>query len=132
MVAVRMVNRVFLSSAGIIEIEVVGDQTRATVAEMGEKATYYLEQLQKSGKPIYIIDNLQRMGQTTPDARAEVARLARQLQFDACAMIGDGSVMMRYGTNLMLRAIGRRNVRYFSRREPADKWLAGLAAARLQ
>jgi hypothetical protein len=30
---------------------------------------------------------------------------------------------MRYGTNLMLRAIGRANVRYFASTEAAQAWL---------
>jgi len=34
-------------------------------------------------------------------------------------MVGDGTLAMRYGTNLMLRAIGRSNIRYFGGLETA-------------
>ncbi len=117
------VNKVFVNRAGLLEIYVCGDQTEATVREMGEKLGYYIRQLRETGKPVLVLDNLVAMGETTSEARRTVARLARTMDFDRCAMLGNGSAPMRYGTNLMLRAIGRANVRYFGNLESAVKWL---------
>jgi hypothetical protein len=118
-----MVNKVFVNEAGLLEIYVCGDQTEATVREMGEKLGYYIIQLRSNGKQVLVLDNLMGMGETTSEARREVARLAKTLDFDRCAMVGNGSAPMRYGTNLMLRAIGKANVRYFGNLESAVKWL---------
>jgi UDP-N-acetylmuramyl pentapeptide synthase len=117
------VNKVYLDENGIIEIEVVGDQTAASVHAMGEEIQALILKLEQASKPVLLLDNLKRMGDTTPEARSEVGRLAKTLRFDRGAMVGDGSVMMRSGTNLMLRAIGRSNLRYFASRDAALMWL---------
>jgi hypothetical protein len=122
-----MVNRVFLDAEGILNIWVVGDQTDETVREMGEKLKFYRDELVHGGRPVLVLDNLLRMGNTTSGARREVARIARTLHFERAAMVGGGSPAMRYGTNLMLRAIGRRNLRYFASHEAARRWLLGLS-----
>jgi hypothetical protein len=124
-----MINKVFVNSEGFIEIWVVGDQTAADTREMGEKVTYYIEQLRTVGKPVLILDNLIKMGRTDNDVRKEVGRFGKTLDFDRAAMVGDGSLFMRYGTNLMLRAVGRPNARYFGNLESARKWLLTGAEA---
>ncbi len=118
-----MVNKVYLDTDGLLQIWVVGDQTADTVREMGEKLGYFVEQLRAQGRPVLVLDNLKKMGATTSGARAEVARIAKALNFDRAAMVGDGSPAMRFGTNLMLRAIGRGNVHYFSSLDAARIWL---------
>ena len=42
---------------------------------------------------------------------------------DRAVMVGNSSLALRYGTNLMLRAIGRSNTRYMSDLEAAQRWL---------
>ena len=118
-----MLNRVFLTRESWIQIDVVGDQTYESVAEMGDKIRRYVTELRARGLAVLVIDNISEMGVSTPEARREVANLGRNLEFDRCVLVGDGSVFMRYGTNLILRSIGRSNVRYFSRRDAAVKWL---------
>jgi hypothetical protein len=118
-----MVNKVQLNREGLLEIWVIGDQTAETVREMGEKVAFYITELRAAGRPVLVLDNLLQMGHTGSDVRQEVARLGRTLQFDRLAMAGGGSLALRYGTNLMLRAIGRPNVRYFASPESAREWL---------
>ena len=118
-----MVNKVYLDRSGFIQIWVVDAQTDESVREMGEKIGFYIKDLRAAGAPVLILDNLIKMGKTTSGARREVARLAKTLDFDRCAMVGNGSRAMRYCTNLMLKAIGRRNVRYFGNLESAETWL---------
>jgi hypothetical protein len=111
----------------LLTILVSGDQTAETVREMGEKLFFYTKQLREEDRRVLVLDNLIHMGHTTSDARREVGRIAKVLDCDRAALVGDGSRPMRYGTNLMLRAIGRGNIRYFGSLESARKWL--LAAA---
>jgi UDP-N-acetylmuramyl pentapeptide synthase len=118
-----MLNKVQLNPDGVIEIWVVGDQTAASVREMGEKVAFYITELRAAGRPVLVLDNLLRLGHTSSDARREVARLARALAFDRLAMAGGASPAMRYGTNLMLRAIGRTSIRYFASPDSAREWL---------
>jgi len=124
-----MVNKVYINSEGMLEIWVIGEQTLGSVREMGEKLTYYAEQLRGRGQPVLVLDNLIKMGATTSEARKEVARIAGTLDYNRAAMVGDGSLLMRYGTNLMLRAIGRSNARYFGNMETAKRWLLTGAEA---
>ncbi|MDB5179329.1 MAG: hypothetical protein JWN01_1272 [Patescibacteria group bacterium] len=121
-----MINKVYLDNDGLLQIWVIGDQTAESVREMGEKASIYSAQLRSQGRPVLVLDNLIKMGGTTSGARKEVARIARTLDFDRAVMVGDSSALMRYGTNLMLRAIGRGNTRYMSNLAVARHWLLGL------
>jgi hypothetical protein len=125
-----MYNKVYINSEGLLIIWVVGDQSRESVREMGEKLEFYVEQLRAEGKPVLILDNLLRMGHTTSEARAEVARIAKRLPFERAAMVGGGGTAMRFGTNLMLRAIGKRNLRFFASMEAADVWLQGARSVK--
>ena len=120
---VSMSNRVYLNSDGIIEIEVIGDQTVPSVEAMGRQTDSFITQLKAVGKPCLILDNLLQIGKVGPEARREVVDVASRLDFDRAAMLGQGG-MMRFGANLMLRATGRAyKMRYFDRREDAVKWL---------
>lgn len=123
-------NRVFINPAHVIEIHVIGDQTAESVIAMCDKVIQLIEKLGSQSRPIYIIDNLKAMGETTPDARSAVAYYAKNLHFNRVAMVGDGSIMMRLGTNLMLRAIGKSNIRYFSSIDSALLWF-GLEPSEL-
>ena len=118
-----MVNKVYLDPDGLLQIWVVGDQTAESVREMGEKVVLYVARQRDLHQPVLLLDNIIKMGRTTSEARREVARLAKTLDFDRAAMVGDGSRPMRYSANLMLYAIGRSNVRYFGSLESARKWL---------
>jgi hypothetical protein len=116
-------NRVSRTSHHVILIDVIGPQTDASVRQMGREIERLIHQLRREGRPVLIIDNLKQMGETTPEARHEVARLARELDFDRGAMVGNINPLMRHGTNLMLRAIGRSNLRYFASFDGAYTWL---------
>jgi 1-aminocyclopropane-1-carboxylate deaminase/D-cysteine desulfhydrase-like pyridoxal-dependent ACC family enzyme len=122
-----MYNKVYVDKDGLLQIWVIGDQSVESVREMGEKLQFYTTDLRSRGCPVLVLDNLLSLGTTTSNARREVSRIARSLDMDRGAMVGGGSRTMRLGTNLMLRAIGRQNLRYFSSLESAHKWLlAGL------
>lgn len=115
-------NRVFLNSSNVIEIHVVGDQTPHSVIEMCDQAKGLISALHDQKKPAYLLDNLKAMGETDSETRAAVTKYAKILPFDRAAMVGDGSLIMRLSTNLMLRAIGRSNIRYFSSTDSAMLW----------
>ena len=119
-----MINKVYIDSDGLLQILVVGDQTAASVQEMGDKLRFCIQQLRQEGRPVLILDNLLQMGATPSAVRREVAHLAKTLDFDRAVMVGGGSAAMRLGTNLMLRAVGRSNTRYFASLESARVWLS--------
>lgn len=124
-----MINKVFVDNEGLIRIWVVGDQTPDSVREMGEKIAFYIRQLRSDQQPVFILDDLRRIGETNSEVRREVAHLAKTLDYDRAAMVGDGSLLMRYGTNLMLKAVGHSHARYFGNEETAVKWLRTGAPA---
>jgi UDP-N-acetylmuramyl pentapeptide synthase len=117
-----MMNSVTLSDSNIIEVHVIGDQTEESVQAMGEEIAVLVDKLKARLQPVFILDDIKEMGETTPAARAMVAQYAKSLDFHGAAMVGPSNPMMRLGTNLMFRAIGKSNVRYFASLEAAMIW----------
>lgn len=118
-----MGNKVYVNDDEIIEIEVIGDQNAASVELMGRQADALITQMKAVGKPCLILDNLLQIGKVGPEARHMVVDLAKRLDYDRAAMLGQGG-LMSFGANLMLRATGKTyKVRYFDNREEAIKWL---------
>jgi hypothetical protein len=116
-------NSVKLDGLGIIVIDVVGDQTVESVEHMGHEINALITEQRKIGKSSLILDNLLQIGVVGPDARKKVVALAKELDFDRAVMVGKGG-LMRFGTNLMLRATGRsHNVRYYDNEQEARSWL---------
>lgn len=118
-----MANKVYINRDGIIEIEVVGDQTVASVEDMGRQADMLLTAQRAAGKPCLILDNLLQIGAVGPDARKLVVDLGKRMDYDKLAMLGKGG-LMRFGTNLMLRATGKSyKLKFFDDRHEATAWL---------
>lgn len=108
----------------IIEIKVVGDQNLSSVTDMSKKIAELLEAQRKAGKPLLVLDDITAIGNTDIPARKKVSEMAKTLPFHKAVMLGDGSVLMRVGTNLLLKGIGMGGkVRYFEDREKAKEWL---------
>jgi len=121
-----MQNKVYLDKDNIINIEVVGDQTVESVTEMGRQIEGLITEQRKVGKPSLILDNLLAMGDVGPEARQLVVDLAKRLDYDRTAMVGKGG-LMKFGTNLMLRATGRSyRAKYFENLAEARSWLLPL------
>lgn len=116
-------NKVFLNTEGIIEIQVIGDQTGESVAAMGDDIAALIDQQRAAGKPVLLLDDLRQMGGASPDARRAVVELAKNLTYHKAVMVGTGS-FLRLGANLMLRATGKSaKLRYFENYDEAVAWL---------
>lgn len=121
-----MGNRVFLNNDNIVEINVVGNQNRASVELMGRQADALITQLKGAGKPRLVLDDLTEIGAVDPEARRLVVEFGKRLDYERAAMVGKGG-LMRFGANLMLRATGRGDtIRFFEDRDEAVKWLLGV------
>lgn len=118
-----MQNKVYVDSDNIITIEVVGDQTTESVTQMGRHVEGLITEQRKLGKPSLILDNLLGAGTVGAEARQQVVDLAKRLDYDRAAMVGKGGIM-KFGTNLMLRATGRSyRAKYFENEAEARRWL---------
>lgn len=116
-------NQVFLNPDSIIEVRVVGDQNTGSVELMGRDINILIMQLKAAGKPVLILDNLLEMGNVDGPGRKLVVSLGKHLQYDKLAMVGKGGIL-RIGTNLMFRAMGRGDkIRLFTDQEAAVQWL---------
>jgi UDP-N-acetylmuramyl pentapeptide synthase len=90
---------------------------------MGRQIDTLITQQKAVGKPCLILDNLLQIGKVDSEARKMVVELASRLDYDRAAMVGKGGIM-RFGTNLMLRATGKAyKLRYFDNRDEAIAWL---------
>ena len=117
-------NKVLLTDDDIIEIKVVGDQTHESVMAMGELVRGYLRELSSRHAAGLVLDDVTRMGITDIPARQAVSQLARTLPYKRAALLGTSNLLMRYGTRLLLKAIGMGGkIRYFEDREAAIRWL---------
>lgn len=120
-------NRVFVHPEGYIEVETVGQQSVESVRAMGDEILALAKPLQASHQPVYILDNLTRIGlkQSMAVPKA-VAAEARRIRFDRAAMVGPNNRLFRYGTNFLIQAIGKGDkIRYFIDRAKAVRWLLG-------
>ena len=91
---------------------------------MGEAIREQLYKLDEQRLPALILDDLTRMGKTDTAARQTVSQLARSLPYQKAAMVGAGGPLMKYGTALLLQAIGMgRKIKYFEDRGQAIAWL---------
>lgn len=116
-------NRVFINKQGIIEIQVIGDQTVESVQAMGDECIRLAREQQAEGKPALILDNLLEMGSVPTEARRRVAELVKSNDYDRLAMLGHDTVL-RFGANLILQATGKGSkVKYFEDREACTRWL---------
>ncbi|HSX15296.1 MAG TPA: hypothetical protein VLF40_00745 [Candidatus Saccharimonadales bacterium] len=119
-------NRVFVNDDGIIEIQVRGNQTVASVQAMGDKTVKLAEELRAEGKRVMVLDNLLEMGIVPADARGRVVELVRSNEYDKLAMLGSDT-LLRFGANLILQATGKGSrVKYFEDRERCITWLKKL------
>ena len=117
-------NKIYINDDDILEVRVIGDQTYASVMDMGTEVSRLLEELAKQQKPGLILDDLTEMGNTDTAARQAVNQLARSLKYKKVAMVASGSPLMRYGTKLLLEAIGMgKKIQYFEDRDKAYRWL---------
>ena len=115
--------KVFLNNDDVIEVLVIGDQNVASVELMGRQIDTLLTELKARGKPGLVLDDLLQIGRVDADARKLVVELGKRLDYDRLAMVGKGGIM-RFGTNLMLRATGRGyKIKYFDDRDLAMTWL---------
>ncbi len=116
-------NRVFVNDQGIIEIQVVGNQTVNSVQAMGDRTVELAAQQQVAGKPVLILDNLLSMGKVPAEARKRVVDLVKSNDYDKLAMLGSDPIL-RLGANLLIQATGKgMRVRYFDDRKKCDAWL---------
>lgn len=124
-VSVNTKNRVEMHPDGYIEIRVVGRQTPETVRAMAKQVTVLVEELRRQGKHVLILDNLMSMSMKQPRSVPKtVAAEAKRISFDKLAMLGSSNRLLRYGTNLMIKAMRMtEKIRYFGDRAEAEKWL---------
>jgi hypothetical protein len=116
-------NKVLVNTEGIIEIHVVGDQTRSSVQAMGDEAKKLATKLRAEHKPALVLDNLLAIGAVPAEARRLVVALVKSSDYDKLAMLGSGA-LIKLGANLILQATGRGGqVRYFDKETEALSWL---------
>src|SRR5436309_3283060 len=99
-------NHIFLNDEGIIEIVTEGAQTVDSIEHMGRTVNGLITAQRAAGKPAFILDNLLQLGPVDIEGRKLVVELSKRLDYDRAAMLGKGGIM-RLGTNLMLRAVGK-------------------------
>jgi len=121
-------NKVTLRDDNIIEVRVAGIQNAASVDLMGREIKTMLVNLRAHGLPGLVLDDVRELGEVDSAGRKLVVDLGKQLDYDRLAMLGN-SGLLRLGSNLLLRAIGRSGkIRYFVDHEQAVAWLKELGA----
>ena len=117
-------NHVFLHPNGYIEVQTIGIQSTDSVVAMGSQIAELAKKLRAEGKKVYVLDNLQQLALKQPgEVPKAVAAEANRLDFDKVAMLGTNNRMLKYGTNFILRAVGKmEKMKYFTDRVEAERW----------
>lgn len=120
-------NKVFMHPKGYIEVLTTGVQNPETVKSMGDQVADLAITLRTNHQPVLVLDNLTNMSLKQPGSVPKaVAAEARRLDFDKVAMLGGANRLLKYGTNFMIKAIGKgHTIRYFTNRAEAETWLLG-------
>lgn len=114
---------VHLREDGIIQVDSSGDKTVFIIRNMGEAISELARIQRENGKPVLVLDDLRSMGSVPPEGRRLVVELAKTLDYDRVAMLGNNAVL-RLGVNLMFQASGRADkIKYFDSPEKAIAWL---------
>ena len=118
-------NKVWINQDGLIEVDVVGDQTPDTVRQMSDEVMILAGELRLQGKEVFVLDDISRMSLKQPPAVArEVGAQAKRIQFTRLALLGSGNALLRYGTNFIIRGLGMpKTMKYFTDRPTAERWL---------
>lgn len=118
-----MENKVSLTSNGIVECRVIGDQSLESILAMGEEIKALLAERKAARLPLLILDDVRKIGQVPPHGRKAVLQFVKTLEYDRLVILGGGG-LIRFGANLILRASGRsKKVKYFTDRNQAIAWL---------
>lgn len=116
-------NNVFLNDDNIIEITVVGDQDEQSITAMGNEIKRLIGILQAQNQPVRILDDVLQIKTVTREGRNLVVELGKTLPYDRLVILGRPGIM-RFGTNLMLRAMNKSDkMRFFDQRSQAEAWL---------
>lgn len=118
-----MANKVFINNDGVIECQVIGDQTLQSVTAMGEEIGSLAARLDAERRPLLVLDDISHIGSVPPDARKKVIQFVKTVKYNRLAMFG-GNGLIRVGANLILRASGKsKKLKYFTNRSQAIVWL---------
>lgn len=119
-----MANKVFINNEGMVECQVVGDQTLESVTAMSQQIETLLAKLKTQHSPLLILDDITKIGRVPAQARQAVVQSVKTFKYDRLAMLGSNGVV-RIGANLIFRASGRgKKVKFFTSRIEAVRWLA--------
>ncbi len=118
-------NHVWLNDQGLIEVQVVGQQSADTVVAMGALIADLARQQRTNDQPVLVLDDLRRMALKQPtEVPKTVAAVARRIDFDKVAMLGSSSGLIKYSSNFIIQAIGKiETIKYFGDRAEAERWL---------
>ena len=123
MTATENKDKVYINEYGLIEIIVHGDQTVESVNALADKTDDFVHKFHSEGKPALVLDNLMLLGNAPSNVRKTVIKRIRNAHIDKFAFVGTDR-MLRLGSNLVLRAIGKGNsVKYFDDYGTAVTWL---------
>lgn len=115
-------NRAWLEG-GVIHQQLVGDQTRETVADLTRQTETFVEQLRAAQKPVLILSDYSDVGDTSQDSRDELKQVLGTRYFDRISVFGVPPRLQIVG-RLLLTLTGKGDqVRIFNTREEAEAWL---------
>lgn len=115
-------NKVFLNDHGMLELVFYGNQPAEKVRQMLAEEDVIIAQLTREGKPVNVLANAEQVGKMTSDGRKLAVQYVKAQPFRRIAVYGGGT-FMRTVASMVIRALGRRDIRVFGTREPALKWL---------
>jgi hypothetical protein len=123
-----LANRSFLTKNGIISSIYIGDQTAASISQVGLEIRRLIKRINQKGKNALILSDVSGMGKVNLGARKAGVQLFRELNYERLAIIGV-TFLTQSLVSAVVNASGRGyKIRIFDKEAEAKQWLLNQAA----
>jgi hypothetical protein len=116
-------NQVSLAPEGYVEVQLVGEQTFATIEAVGKACRPFIDKLNYQHRPILGLIDLTEHNSVNPGTNKAALSLLESIPYKRAAMFGANMIMTEIARGL-IAALGKSaNTKIFGTREEAVAWL---------
>lgn len=119
----KTVNQCYLGTDGIINCIWQGDQSTKSVLKIGKDLQPFIAQIRESGKEVFILCDITRLGKIPLAARITGGNMIRELDFDRCAIYGNYFLLKGLVEAVILASGCKFKTKYFIDEKSARRWL---------
>lgn len=116
-------NRNFLGKEGLVYNIYNGNQTGATVKEVGAQLKVISLNLRKDNKRVLLLTDLRNIGKVNLSARIMGVQVIKDLDFDKAAIFGSDFLNEQFVNHVILASGRGFKIKFFNNEHDAKIWL---------